>query len=1265
MASRAALELPLNDSELTEAWLRGFAATARTKKLTDTEEAKQVTDLFLSKAGMEALRQVSIMAAPLVLEDTKFEDIHNIIMEKMQPKKRLVVAERTRFLATRQGVGENVRRYVQRLREAAKFCNFKDLNAQAATQTAEDELILMRLVDGLVNSTHRIKLLEFMQSATTEPSLDNCVQFAQQLEMIQSYNSKQPGDTDGGHMAEITVSHVDRNKTNAIVKDCKFCGKSHARGKCPAFGKTCNKCRKQNHFSVVCRSATTSAKRTHEVEVSQQGETEAPADFQVFSLGSTKRLLKKVTINEGTVLMQLDSGSEATILPKNLWESIGQPKLRPTKHRLRQFDGSEIRTIGQFEGLVEMEKNYAIANIIVAECGKAHGLLGTDVLSVDASSMAINCNKVTNNTNDTVGCLNDFQARILLKDNALPSYFEARPLPIHIRPLVIRKLNDMIEQGILEKVPPGGSKWASPMVIVRKPNGDVRVCADFKVGVNPKICSDSYPMPNIETAFSSLAGMTHFAKIDLEAAYNQLELEEASREITTMNTPIGLLRWKRLPFGIKTASAQFQSAIEKTIGEFPNSIIYQDDICLGARSEAELSERVHIVLKRLSDAGMKVNESKSVLLAKEISFLGYTISGEGVKPDRRLVEKIQAVCAPKDKKDLDCFLGLVNYFGRYIKGFAEVTEPLHALRRKNVPFEWGVAQQKAFEKLKAALSVYPVVQPFDAKKDTVLTTDASEKSISAILSQNDHPVMYLSRRLSSAERNYSNIEREALAIVWATSRAKHYLLGKKFLLRSDHQPLEFIFHPQRELPKVTSARIMRWALQLSAYEYDILYVKGESIPHVDALSRLNFSDDAKEGKGYQESFVHWAETDVISMEELRRETSRDSVLSGILRRVSNDCWGGCSVVERPFKSVRQCLSVEGGILCRGDLLVPPSVLRPRMIEAVHNDVHGGVTATRNRLKLEAWWPGYCDDVERFVGKCARCNELKPAPQRHLHTWPEESEPWARVHIDHGHVPNIGLILILVDANSGWPEVVRVPDRRAETVKRVLRLIFARNGVPRTLVSDNAAEFTDSDLCAWLERIGCRPLKTPPYHPQSNGAAERMVQTIKRGLKAFNKERSTFEAYMARLLLAYRSVPHAGRAQSPSAMMGRQLRSPITTAFETDECLWYRRPGQSPEAARFLMQSGHNSALVVRGEEEAPALAHLDQLRRRVETVAPGPATQNATREPFHTEAVVEQSHPGADEGNGAAPQERQEPRRSSRPNKGIPPVRFGEDVVTS
>ena len=163
---------------------------------------------------------------------------------------------------------------------------------------------------------------------------------------------------------------------------------------------------------------------------------------------------------------------------------------------------------------------------------------------------------------------------------------------------------------------------------------------------------------------------------------------------------------------------------------------------------------------------------------------------------------------------------------------------------------------------------------------------------------------------------------------------------------------------------------------------------------------------------------------------------------------------------------------------------------------------------------------YAEDVERYVGRCAMCSKLMPNKQHHTHTWPEEQKPWSRVHMDRGQVPGIGLFLIVVDAYSGWPEVVVVPNRRAETVRRVLQMIFSRNGVPHTLVSDNAAEFADKDLCAWLQRIGCRPIKTPPYHPQSNGLAERMVQTIKRGLKAFNKNASNFGSYLARLLLSH-------------------------------------------------------------------------------------------------------------------------------------------------
>ena len=155
--------------------------------------------------------------------------------------------------------------------------------------------------------------------------------------------------------------------------------------------------------------------------------------------------------------------------------------------------------------LVEWKERFAVGNVNVAECSKAHGLLGTDVLISPPFLLKIK-RSVTTTESCSIGCLRDFQAHILLKEHAQPSYFEARPLPIHIRPLGIKKLNAMIKDGILEKVPPGGIKWASAIVIVRKPNGDLRVCADYKVGVNPKICSDSYPMPNVETAFNALAG---------------------------------------------------------------------------------------------------------------------------------------------------------------------------------------------------------------------------------------------------------------------------------------------------------------------------------------------------------------------------------------------------------------------------------------------------------------------------------------------------------------------------------------------------------------------------------------------------------------------------------------------------------------------------------------------------------------------------------------------------------------------------------------
>ena len=249
--------------------------------------------------------------------------------------------------------------------------------------------------------------------------------------------------------------------------------------------------------------------------------------------------LREVKLNGKSTRMQIDTGSQVTLIPQNIWKGLNCPKLKRKHICLRQFDGSPIEIIGCFDASVEMDNNIAVTEIIVAKCEKKHGLLGTNVIHFDDKDITINA--VSAET-ERLPCLKNFKARILLKKKAEPEYHEARPVPIHMREIVAKKLNEMIQQGILQKVEDGGSQWASPIVVVLKANNDVRICADYKVAVNKKICSDSYPIPNVETASSNLAGMKYFAKIDLKNAYNQIPLDEDSQHVLTINTMIGLLR---------------------------------------------------------------------------------------------------------------------------------------------------------------------------------------------------------------------------------------------------------------------------------------------------------------------------------------------------------------------------------------------------------------------------------------------------------------------------------------------------------------------------------------------------------------------------------------------------------------------------------------------------------------------------------------------------------------------------------------------------
>ena len=279
-------------------------------------------------------------------------------------------------------------------------------------------------------------------------------------------------------------------------------------------------------------------------------------------------------------------------------------------------------------------------------------------------------------------------------------------------------------------------------------------------------------------------------------------LDDAAQEICVISTTLGLSKLLRLPQGIKNISGMFQRTIEDTLKGLAGAICFQDDVLVYERTKSQCEKRWRAVQDRLKGKGFTINEIKSGNLMEKITFLGFTISGSGIEHDDRLVNKVRKIHPPQSVKEVEQFCGLVNFYAWFISSFTSKIAPISDLRKKSeAEFQWTDKCQRAFERLKSELASKPIVQPFSLKKEVTITTDASEKAISGALSQEGHPVIYVSQTLSQAEQRYSNIERETLAIVFVVKRLKQFLLGRKFNLETDHRPLDFIFAPNKELPK--------------------------------------------------------------------------------------------------------------------------------------------------------------------------------------------------------------------------------------------------------------------------------------------------------------------------------------------------------------------------------------------------------------------------------------------------------------------------------
>lgn len=480
--------------------------------------------------------------------------------------------------------------------------------------------------------------------------------------------------------------------------------------------------------------------------------------------------------------------------------------------------------------------------------------------------------------NDKLTTANLYDQSIQLKPNADPVYVKQYRLPFSQRSEVEKHIQKMLSDNIIE---PAKSEWSSPILLVPKKSDDEskkwRLVIDFRK-LNDRILDDKFPLPNITDILDSLSGAMYFSQLDLSQAYYQANLSPESRKYTAFTTPSGQYQMTRLPMGLKISPSSFSRLMTIAMSglTYDKLFIYLDNlICFGRNLETH-NKNLMDILTRLRKTNLKLNPSKCDFLRKEMQFLGHVISTEGIKPDPEKIKIVQNYPVPKNADETKRFVAFTNFYRKFIPKFAEKSLPLNRLCRKNIEFKWTQDCQESFCSLKNSLISPPILQypNFNNDNTFILQTDASGYAIGSVLSNSDNkPVAFASRNLNKAELRYPTIEKELLAIVWSVKYFRPYLYGRKFIIRTDHKPLIYLFNMANP-----SSRLTKFRLLLEEYDYIIEYVKGADNAAADALSRIRISsEELKEMNERIMCVLTRAQRKILDEKRLRNESDNPAV----------------------------------------------------------------------------------------------------------------------------------------------------------------------------------------------------------------------------------------------------------------------------------------------------------------------------------------------------------------------------------------------------